>query len=140
MPNYFKQQNENDAEHELSQFARMIQSNCSSVLQVFLCSLYFPPCADNTGPATPPCRSVCRKAKRDCEPWIQRHGFKWPYKFECSSFSDPSDRACVGKDGTVNQSEYRKILIISPGLIFVPKAFFLGLFSEGLIIGGNFVF
>ena len=34
---------------------------------------------------------------------------------------------------------YRKIPIISPGLIFVQKAFLLGLFSDGLIIGRNFV-
>ena len=41
--------------------------------------------------------------------------------------------------------KYRKIPIISPGIIFVQKAFcwayFWGsLFSEGLIIGGNFAF
>ena len=42
--------------------------------------------------------------------------------------------------------EYRKIQIVSPGLIFVQKAFLLGLFSgelifsERLIIGRNFVF
>ena len=41
--------------------------------------------------------------------------------------------------------EYRKILIIRPGLIFVQKpflwAFFRGsVFSEGLFIGGNFAF
>ena len=40
---------------------------------------------------------------------------------------------------------YCKILIISPGLIFVQKAFLLGLFSgslflERLIIGWNFAF
>ena len=38
---------------------------------------------------------------------------------------------------------HRKIPIISPGLIFVQKAFLLGLFSsfsEGLIIGRNFAF
>ena len=35
---------------------------------------------------------------------------------------------------------YRKIPIISPGLIFVQKAFLLGLFLEGLIIGRNFAF
>ena len=29
---------------------------------------------------------------------------------------------------------------MSPGLIFVQKAFLPGLFSEGLIIGGKFVF
>ena len=35
---------------------------------------------------------------------------------------------------------YRKIPIISPGLIFVQKAFWLGLFSKGLVIGRNFAF
>ena len=34
---------------------------------------------------------------------------------------------------------YRKIPIIS-GLIFVQKAFLVGLFLEGLILGGNFAF
>ena len=35
---------------------------------------------------------------------------------------------------------YRKIPTISAGLIFVQKTFLVGLFSEGLIIGGNFAF
>ena len=38
------------------------------------------------------------------------------------------------------KSTYRKIPIISPGLIFVQRAFLLGLFAEGLIIRGNFAF
>ena len=35
---------------------------------------------------------------------------------------------------------YRKIPIIRPGLIFVQKAFLVGLISGELIIGGNFEF
>ena len=35
-------------------------------------------------------------------------------------------------------SVYRKIPIISPGLIFVQKAFLLGLFSGELIFGGAY--
>ena len=38
------------------------------------------------------------------------------------------------------EKTYRKIPIISPRLTFVQKAVLLGLFSEGLIIGRNFVF
>ena len=34
------------------------------------------------------------------------------------------------------KAQFRKILIISPGLIFVQKAFLLGLFSGELIFGG----
>ena len=37
----------------------------------------------------------------------------------------------------VDFCQYRKIpIILSPGLIFVQKAFLLGLFSEELIFGG----
>ena len=36
--------------------------------------------------------------------------------------------------------KYRKIPIISPWLMFVQKAFLLGLFLEGLVIGRNFAF
>ena len=104
-PNHFNQQNHDDAEQELSQFTSMIQSNCSSVLQVFLCSLYFPPCAEDCDPPTPPCRSVCRKARRDCEPWLKRSGHTWPYKFKCSAFPDPNESACVGEDGTITSGK-----------------------------------
>ena len=34
--------------------------------------------------------------------------------------------------------KYRKIPIISPGLIFVQKAFLVGVFSGGLIFGGAY--
>ena len=37
-----------------------------------------------------------------------------------------------------NKSNTRKIPIISPGLIFVQKAFLLGLFSGELIFGGAY--
>lgn len=111
MPNYFKQQNQDDAEHELSQFTRMIQSKCSPVLRVFLCSVYFPPCADDARRVTPPCRSVCNTARRDCEPWMKRSGLKWPYKFECSSFPDPSDHTCVGEDSSITQGGRAAVLL-----------------------------
>lgn len=105
IPNYFNQQNQDDAEQELSQFTSMIQSNCSSVLHVFLCSLYFPACADDCDSPTPPCRSVCRAARRDCEPWLKRSGLTWPYKFKCNAFPDPSDSACVGEGGTITSGK-----------------------------------
>lgn len=112
LPNNFNQRNHEDAGHEFSQFTRMIQSNCSTVLHVFLCSLYFTPCAYDANAVTPPCRSVCRAAQRDCEPWLKKTGFGWPYKFKCSSFPDPSDKTCVSEDGTINH-------VVEP--IVVPK-------------------
>ena len=116
IPNHFDQQNPNDAEQELSQFTSMIQSNCSSVLHVVLCSLYFPPCTNDCDMPTPPCRSVCRAAKRDCEPWLKKSGYTWPYKFKCSTFPDPSESACVGEDGTITAG---KNCLLSPSLFCV---------------------
>ncbi|XP_068685676.1 uncharacterized protein [Montipora foliosa] len=102
MPNYFSQWYQDDAQHEFSQFTSMIKSNCSSVLRVFLCSLYFPPCIRNASQVAPPCKSVCQKVKSDCEPWMKRSRFKWPYKFDCSSFPHKRRvRSSVGLDGTV---------------------------------------
>ena len=56
-------------------------------------------------------------------------GLNWVRKYGASNLT--LDRQLL---------EYRKIPIISPGLIFVQKAFLLGLFSEELIIGRNFAF
>ena len=117
-PNHFNQQNQNDAEQELSQFTSMIQSNCSSVLHVLLCALYFPPCTDDCDTPTPPCRSVCRKAKRDCEPWLKRSGYTWPYKFKCGTFPDSSESACVGENGTITAG---KNCVLSPPLFVVKN-------------------
>lgn len=105
MPNHFKQQNQVEVEYELSQFTPMIQSNCSPMLRVFLCSLYFPPCTDDPQLITLPCRYVCQKARRDCKLWIERSGLKWPYKFECSSFPEPSKLACMAEDSTITQGK-----------------------------------
>ena len=57
----------------------------------------------------------------------------------------PDDQDCSINWNQTRWTIYCKIPIISPGLIFVQKAFLLGLFSgslfsEGLIIGGNFAF
>ena len=45
---------------------------------------------------------------------------------------------CCHYRAVPHESRYRKIPIISPGLIFVQKAVFLGLFSGELIFGGAY--
>ena len=53
--------------------------------------------------------------------------------------SSPSIVNHVGNDSSpAKEVRYRKIAIISPGLIFVQKAFFMGLFSGELIFGGAY--
>ena len=62
--------------------------------------------------------------------------------FKIKKLSTKFNSLCVSlkgnchKEFAVFRSTYRKIPIISPGLIFVQKAFLLGLFSGELIFGG----
>lgn len=105
LPNYFNQEYESDAELELSQFTPMVKSNCSSLLRIFLCSLYFPPCIHDTKRITPPCKSVCEKVKSDCGAWIRRSGLKWPFKFECNNFPRKRSGRCVELDYTFTHTE-----------------------------------
>lgn len=107
LPNYFNQEYKRDAELELSQFTSMVKSNCSSLLRMFLCSLYFPPCIHDTERVTPPCKSVCKKVKSDCGAWIKRSGLKWPYKFECNNFPQRRNSACVELDYTFTHGELK---------------------------------
>ena len=51
--------------------------------QSFLCVFYVPPCSDSV---LPPCRSLCEKAKDGCNEILNRFGFHWPEKFNCSIF------------------------------------------------------
>ena len=71
------------------------------------------------------------------------------FKTQCCKRAWSSSTCRTKKEKlNINQlipSKYRKIPIISPGLIFIQKAFLLGLFSgslfsEGLVIGRNFAF
>ena len=61
---------------------------------------------------------------------------------QCQEFRCFSDYVCfiVATNNETVLCLYHTIPKIIPGLIFVQKAFLPGLFSEGLILGGNCAF
>lgn len=58
--------------------------------------MYAPICTIMEMPILP-CRSMCEEAKKGCEPLMNRFGFAWPDKFNCSSFPESGTEAlCIG--------------------------------------------
>lgn len=58
MPNMLGHTQQNEAGHEVHQFAPLVKIDCSPDLQFFLCLVYVPLCTILDQPI-PPCRSLC---------------------------------------------------------------------------------
>lgn len=58
MPNMLGHTQQNEAGHEVHQFAPLVKIDCSPDLQFFLCLVYVPLCTVLDEPI-PPCRSLC---------------------------------------------------------------------------------
>lgn len=95
-PNMFGHRNQQEAASEIQELSPAVKIGCSSYLNLFLCSIYTPVCTDIG--TLPPCRSLCEKSKQGCEPLLNKFGFVWPAKFNCSRFPEEgSGETCIPK-------------------------------------------
>ena len=102
MPNMFNHDTQEEAALEIHQFWPLVEINCSPDLKSFLCSMYAPTCQPNSKEEVPPCRSICERAKKGCEPLIRQYGFSWPKRMECEIFPDlGGNRSCIDPNGIV---------------------------------------
>lgn len=72
MPNQFNHMSQHEAGLEAHQFIPLVKIDCSPYLKFLLCSMYVPICLKNYHKPLPACRSVCLKARRGCEPIMER--------------------------------------------------------------------
>lgn len=81
------------AKIQFSQFQNLIRTNCSPYLIDFLCSRYFPPCSPHWRKFNYilPCRELCEKVKKDCEPVLRRYNAQWSQDLACDGFKSVND-------------------------------------------------
>lgn len=72
MPNFFKDENQIEAVDRAKQYQDLVSSRCSPHIHAYICELLTPVCLEDSREAMKrfeiyPCRSFCRRVKRDCE-------------------------------------------------------------------------
>ena len=99
MPNRFNRKTQKDAALEIDKFSPFVEAGCSPMLQLFLCSLYAPPCDKEhiNGKGPLPCRSVCENATVGCLALMKDSGIELPWKMESCDLwpSKNDDKTCL---------------------------------------------
>ncbi|GFS09269.1 frizzled-4 [Elysia marginata] len=106
MPNLVDHLTEADARLQLQTFQPLIQYECSSRLNFFLCSVYLPMCTEKVKTPIGPCRPLCEGVRALCEPVLQTFGYPWPSLLNCSKFPPENNQKHMCMDGP--QVELRK--------------------------------
>ena len=129
-----------DAKAILETFMPLIQYECSSELQFFLCSVHVPMCVTLPGEGSDPahtligpCRPLCQRVKAACERVLKNFNLEWPEALECDRFPPSNDLENMCMEGGINTSranQNRKFnegakafqtLFNYPGLLSDPK-------------------
>jgi frizzled 5/8 len=85
-----------------------VEIKCSQDLKFFLCSMYTPICIEDYHKPLPVCRSVCERARKGCEPIMEKYNFKWPERMICENLprlGDP-DNLCM-EHPSYSQEEHK---------------------------------
>lgn len=96
-PNEMNHETQEEAGLEVHQFWPLVEIKCSQDLKFFLCSMYTPICIEDYHKPLPVCRSVCERARKGCEPIMEKYSFKWPQRMLCENLpklGDP-DNLCM---------------------------------------------
>ncbi|CAF1014504.1 unnamed protein product [Rotaria sp. Silwood1] len=93
LPNKFNHQDQKDVALVINQFTALITVGCSSELRFLLCSIYMPLCLTNYSDPIPPCREVCERVRKPCEPYYSQYGFIWPDVLKCEQYPSNEEKA-----------------------------------------------
>ncbi|KXJ28790.1 Frizzled-5 [Exaiptasia diaphana] len=80
LPNVFGHSNQNIVRRAMRRWVPILRTGCSSDLKEFLCRVYAPPCQISRLP----CRSMCKRIKKQCHKTLKRQKLKWPSSLRCS--------------------------------------------------------
>lgn len=103
MPNHLHQSSQQNARLSIEQYLALVETNCSSLLTFFLCSMYAPICLGQLhGDPVPPCRLVCETVQRQCEPTVLKYNRTWPEAFSCKALPAYDEGVCISPEAIMS--------------------------------------
>ena len=104
LPNMYGDKVVETAKQRFLPFYPLVHTFCSSELETFLCSVFFPRYDQVTFINQKPCRKACERVYRSCKYAIGRSNFFWPPELECGKFLN--DATCYSKFVLVFTEEF----------------------------------
>lgn len=103
MPNHLHHSTQENARLAIEPYGELLKQNCSADLLFFLCAMFAPICTPHfQKDAIPPCRSVCERSRRGCEPLMNKYNFSWPQDLDCNLLPEYDKGVCVSPEAIVS--------------------------------------
>ncbi|KAL3314998.1 Frizzled-4 [Cichlidogyrus casuarinus] len=83
MPNLLKHQSQFQAQANLDTLRLLMDTDCSSQLRFFLCSMYAPMCDPVSRLSAGPCQELCIQVQQKCQAQLTSMGIAWPESLNC---------------------------------------------------------
>ncbi|XP_076321433.1 secreted frizzled-related protein 3-like isoform X1 [Tachypleus tridentatus] len=131
MPNLMHHSTQENAMLASEQFEVLVKTRCSPYLPFFLCSLYAPICTmEFSIEAIPPCRSVCERARKGCEPLLNRFNVSWPDYLDCTEFPIYERSVCITPEAIFNNEQKETTTQENPNRTIVASMLFSEVIGE----------
>ncbi|XP_021538592.1 secreted frizzled-related protein 4 [Neomonachus schauinslandi] len=119
MPNHLHHSTQENAILAIEQYEELVDVNCSSVLRFFLCAMYAPICTlEFLHDPIKPCKSVCQRARDDCEPLMKMYNHSWPESLACDELPVYDRGVCISPEAIVTDlPEDVKWIDITPDMM-----------------------
>ncbi|XP_053409521.1 secreted frizzled-related protein 4 isoform X1 [Nycticebus coucang] len=102
MPNHLHHSTQENAILAIEQYEELVDVNCSAVLRFFLCAMYAPICTlEFLHDPIKPCKSVCQRARDDCEPLMKMYNHSWPESLACDDLPVYDRGVCISPEAIV---------------------------------------
>lgn len=102
MPNHLHHSTQENAILAIEQYEELVDVNCSAVLRFFLCAMYAPICTlEFLHDPIKPCKSVCQRARDDCEPLMKMYNHSWPESLACEELPVYDRGVCISPEAIV---------------------------------------
>lgn len=103
MPNHLHHSTQENARLAIEPYGELVKQNCSADILFFLCAMFAPICTPHfQKDAIPPCRSVCERSRRGCEPLMNKYNFSWPDDLDCKRLPEYDKGVCVSPEAIVS--------------------------------------